>query len=322
MAWADKRGVATGPLLSRAGIDCAALDDPTARVPFAAHVSLVTALSEQLGDPGIGLAIGSTAGAGDFGVVSLLAESSATLGDALAQIRRFNAVANEASRMDFWIEGRQLVVTDGHAPDGRPLPPLVAEATLAYYAAMIRLSLGVREPFEEVWLAHPSHAGWTAERRGHFAATIRFDRPLNALLLPSAMMDARFVSARPELGAHLSALADRMERDLPPTELLADRVADEVRRTLRNGPAPIERVARVLSSSPRSLQRRLALEGTSYAAIVDATRKSEVQALLASSHSLEEIAERAGYSDVRALRRACLRWFGATPAEHRRNPGV
>lgn len=322
MAWAEKQGVASAPLLSRSGIDRAVLDDPTGRVPIAAHLSLVTMLSTQLGDPGIGLAIGSSAGPADFGVVSLLAESCATLGNALAQIRRFNALANEASRMDFWIEGRRLLITDGHAPDGRPLPPLLAEATLAYYAAMIRLSLGVREPFDEIWLAHPSHAGWTAERRRHFAATIRFDRPLNALLLPSAMMDAPFVSARPELGAHLSALADRLERALSPTDALASRVADEVRRTLRNGPAPIDRVARALSSSPRSLQRRLALEGTSYAAIVDATRKSEVHTLLTSSHSLEEIAERAGYSDVRALRRACLRWFGATPADRRRNLGA
>jgi AraC-like DNA-binding protein len=141
---------------------------------------------------------------------------------------------------------------------------------------------------------------------------------MHALVLPRAMLDVRFVSARQEIAAHLTALANRLERDLAPSDALVSRIAAQVRRSLHRGPEPLERVARALSTSPRSLQRGLAEEGTSYAAIVDSVRRSVVEALLDSRYGLDEIAERAGYGDVRALRRACHRWFGATAAARRR----
>jgi AraC-like DNA-binding protein len=318
--WGERQGISMAPLLTAAGIDRAAFEDPTGRIPFMRHAELVASMARRLDDPGLGVSIGSDANASDFGVVSLLAESSATLGDALARVRRWNALANEASRMDYSVKGDRLVITDAHLRDGRPVPAPLAEATLAFYAAMIRSTCGAREPFVEVWLAHPRHRGWTRDRRDFFGATVRFDRPLNALVLPSELLDARFVSSRPDIGAHLTALAERLERDLAPVDDLCARVAAHVRRTLAHGPEPIERTARALGTSVRSLQRRLEQERRPYGDIVDEVRRTVVDDLLLQSElSLDEVAERAGYSDVRALRRACVRWFDATPAA-RRNP--
>jgi AraC-like DNA-binding protein len=316
--WGERQGVSIAPLLAAAGIDRATLADPTGRIPFARHADFVARLAQRVDDPGLGLSIGADASAADFGVVGLLAESSATLGEALVCVRRWNALANEASRMDYWVDGDRLVITDGHHRDGRPVPGPLAEATLAFYGAMIRGTCGVREPFAEIWFAHPRHRGWTRERRDHFAANVRFDRPLNALVLPSDLLDARFVSARPDIGAHLTALAERLERDLGAPSDLCSRVAAHVRRTLPRGPDPIDRAARALGTSVRSLQRRLEQEGRSYGEIVDEVRRSVVDDLLRGSElTLDEIAERAGYSDPRALRRSCVRWFGATPAARR-----
>ncbi len=316
---AQRAGVPTSPILSMCGIDPAVFEDPTGRVSFGAHADLVTKLGRWLDDPGLGVSIGAAARAADFGVVSLLAESSATLGDALARVRRWNALANEASRMDFWVEGDRLVITDGHLRDGRPVPASLAEATLAFYVTMIRGTCGLREPLVEVWFAHPRHRGWTGPRRDHFAASLKFDRPFNALVLSRSLLDARFASARPEIGAHLTALADRLERDLGPTDALSTRVAAHVRRTLAQGPSPIDRAARAVGMSTRSLQRRLEQDEASYGAIVDEVRRSVVDALLGQPElTLDDIAERAGYSDTRALRRACVRWFGASASRLRK----
>lgn len=40
--------------------------------------------------------------------------------------------------------------------------------------------------------------------------------------------------------------------------------------------------------------------------------------LTESTLKLEAVAGRAGYADARSFRRACLRWFGVTPGEYRR----
>jgi AraC-like DNA-binding protein len=318
--WADRRGVTVAPMLAEAGIDRTALDDPSGRVPFERHAALVSQLAVRVDDPGVGIAVGASARVADFGVVGLLAASSPTLRDALTTVRRWNALANESSRMDFWVEGDRVVITDGHHRDGRPVADPLAEATLAFYATAIREAAGVGEPLSEVWLAHRSHRGWTGARREHFAASIRFDRPINALVLRKELLDARLVSARPEIAVHLTELANRLARDLAPLDDIAMRVAEHVRRALpTRGPEPIGRTARALGTSARSLQRRLEQEGRAYGAIVDDVRKATVESLLARPDlTFDVVAERAGYSDVRALRRACLRWFGATPATRRR----
>jgi AraC-like DNA-binding protein len=316
---AQREGLNAAPFLSSAEVDRALLDDPTARVPFASHAALAHSLAARLDDPGLGLAVGASAGAADFGVVGLLAESCATLGDALRCVQRFNVLANEASRMELRIEGRNAIVIDGHFTDGAPVPALLAEATLAFYANVIRAVTGIREPLAELWLAHPTHRGWTRRRREHFSTSLHFDRAWNAVVLPAALLDAKLVSARPELGPHLRALADRLERDLGALDDVSVRVAAQVRRDLSRGPAPLARTARALGTSARSLQRRLEERGLSYAAVVDGVRRREVEALLADpSFTLCAIAERAGYADTRALRRACRRWFGQSASSRRR----
>src|SRR5690606_3426021 len=107
------------------------------RVLFEAHAALIERVAAQLDDPGVGFEIGAEATAEDFGVVALLAESCATLGEALATIRRFNALANEASWMDFWTEGDRLFIRDAHWRDGRAMPAPIAEATMAFWVTMI-----------------------------------------------------------------------------------------------------------------------------------------------------------------------------------------
>ena len=72
----------------------------------------------------------------------------------------------------------------------------------------------------------------------------------------------------------------------------------------------------------RTLQRRLAEEGTSFRSVVDALRRD-----LSSEHlrrrdtPTSEIAYLTGYSDVSAFTHAVRRWFRCPPSEVRRQSG-
>lgn len=76
--------------------------------------------------------------------------------------------------------------------------------------------------------------------------------------------------------------------------------------------------ARALGMSTATLRRRLSEAGTSFRTVASDMRKAAAQSLLATEHSLDEIAERLGFSDARSFRRACQGWFGMAPAEYRR----
>jgi AraC-like DNA-binding protein len=88
--------------------------------------------------------------------------------------------------------------------------------------------------------------------------------------------------------------------------------SDAVRELLspqRDRPAfSLRNVARLLAVSPRTLQRRLAEEGTSWRAELDAARSERAAQLLRQGFTHEVTATRVGYSSSRALRRALRRW--------------
>lgn len=88
--------------------------------------------------------------------------------------------------------------------------------------------------------------------------------------------------------------------------------SDAVREILSpqlDGPVvSLRKVARLLAVSPRTLQRRLAEEGTSWRAELDAARHERAAQLLRQGLTHQATATRVGYSGSRALRRARRRW--------------
>jgi AraC-like DNA-binding protein len=94
-----------------------------------------------------------------------------------------------------------------------------------------------------------------------------------------------------------------------------DAVRELVREQLDRPDLSLAGAARALAVSARTLQRRLADEGTSWSAEVDAARRERAALLLRQGTTAEVTAARLGYSDSRALRRALHRWSGACDAK-------
>ena len=83
--------------------------------------------------------------------------------------------------------------------------------------------------------------------------------------------------------------------------------------------ASLEQVAGMLALHPRTLQRRLAEEGTGFDHLRDeALRERAHQYLTESSLAMSHVALALGFSEQSALTRACKRWFGQTPTALRR----
>ena len=74
-----------------------------------------------------------------------------------------------------------------------------------------------------------------------------------------------------------------------------------------------------LHVSARTLHRRLVEAGTSYQDILDDVRRRLAQEFLRDTAlSVEEVAERTGFSDASNFRKAFRKWTGEQPAEFRR----
>jgi len=85
---------------------------------------------------------------------------------------------------------------------------------------------------------------------------------------------------------------------------------------LDKGEPQREQVAKHLMVSERTLQRRLAEEGTNFTRLVDDTRREMAQQYLSKGElSLKKLSFQLGFSDPSAFCRACKRWFGRSPKQ-------
>lgn len=77
-------------------------------------------------------------------------------------------------------------------------------------------------------------------------------------------------------------------------------------------------IAKLFGITERSLQRRLALESSSFQKLLDQIRQKDAMRLLDNTGlPLSQVAARLGYSEASAFSRAFRRWEGCSPAKWR-----
>ena len=146
-----------------------------------------------------------------------------------------------------------------------------------------------------------------------FGCPVLFNRQHNVM----EFADADLVAALPNGGMPAAdgsgVLASLAQAQAPG---FTARVQDILATLLPKGPPHRDAVAARLMMSERTLQRRLAEEGTSFSTLVDDTRRELArQALEAGELSLKMLSFQLGFSEPSAFYRACKRWFGMTPSD-------
>jgi AraC-like DNA-binding protein len=133
-----------------------------------------------------------------------------------------------------------------------------------------------------------------------------------------ALCDSRLAGASPEVARVNDRIIDETLARLRRAQT-TDRVRAMVVEHLPSGEPSQAAIARAIGASTRALQRRLASEGTTYAHLVDDTRRELALAHVREArYSLTEIAYLLGFATPGTFTRAFLRWTGAAPSEHRR----
>jgi AraC-like DNA-binding protein len=142
-----------------------------------------------------------------------------------------------------------------------------------------------------------------------FGCPVHFGRRHNVMeFSDSDLVDALTPAAQ------ASPVLERLAHTAPPS--FTARVQEILAAMLPKGPPHRDAVAARLMMSERTLQRRLAEEGTSFTSLVDDTRRELArQSLEAGDLSLKMLSFQLGFSEPSAFYRACKRWFGMTPSD-------
>ena len=192
---------------------------------------------------------------------------------------------------------------------------LIAEAGMGIGVSMLRQLCGpawnpieVRLTRELPWKS----TDW--QRCVH--APVYFGAQNNLLTFSPQWLEHRIEAANAEFRRLLHQRVERL--DAEHGEDLSLQVCSVIRASLLAGDASARHVASRLGLSPRTLHRRLSLEQTSFASLVDRIRFETACYLLEhSTASLEQVADLVGYAYSSGLSRAFRRWAGLSPREWR-----
>ena len=150
-----------------------------------------------------------------------------------------------------------------------------------------------------------------------FPCPVRFDAAHTGILFDPRLFDRPIARS----SAEASVFLQRAPRDWIFTGSRAHTHSLRVRAFLYGETwqrCQLTRAARALKMTPRTLNRRLTAEGTSFQDIKDALRRDiAIRALQQGTESIEQIAFDTGFSAPANFHRAFRKWTGRTPGSYR-----
>jgi AraC-like DNA-binding protein len=173
-------------------------------------------------------------------------------------------------------------------------------------------------PIQSVLLNYPPQTQAQDYRNMFLANPVEFEQPCSALVLSRALLDKRITQNETSLRHFLRHPVLIMLTQDYAINSWTSRVRDIVRRHLRDIPE-LNDVAVTLQVHPQTLRRRLAAEGTTFKDIKNQVRRDTALHFLGKQGlSIEEISQRAGFSESSAFIRAFKGWTGVTPYTYRK----
>jgi AraC-like DNA-binding protein len=311
----ERARVEPAPLCRAVGLDVTFLEAPNARVSTGLATRLLALAEQRARDPWIGL----HAGEHDEPRSPLyyMIQSSARVGEGLRRAQRFSALLIDTLRLTVRTQ-RDLVsiVFDPGDPVFCASRHAVEYLVMASANAM-RHAVGACRRHEVHF--HHRRTGRLDEAERAFGCRVYFGQPDNRVVFPSSALWSVPRFANRAIAEQLEKFADTLDANTAARATIRERAEQAARALLASGVRGSSAgVARQLGMTSRSLQRRLAEEGTCFRALRDGVQWEAVEESLSNpSLKIEAIALSVGFSDVAAFSKAFRRWKGYPPTRYR-----
>lgn len=316
----ERRALSPDLVLSRHLLTSGQLANPYAEIPLARYVAILETAAEVARDPSFGAAVGTTFRPATLGPVGLFFGTSATLRLGLERLVRRLAIWQDDTLIGLHDEDGVLVWTY-RIEDPSIWPRRQdSEYTLAATLTIAREAFGGSVRLVGAQVEHPPPEDPVPLAR-ILGFRPEYGQTANRLIFDRRTADRTHRVEDPEMTAMLDRHLDDLRHPRGEAGLLVQ-VRALIGLHLGQRAITVPMIARELGISQRTLQRRLAEEGTSLRSLLHAVRVDAGQAHLREGlKSNAEIAKSLGYTDVTAFWRAFKAGTGRAPSLFRRTEG-
>ena len=318
LAWAraTAAGVATTPLLTKAGLTLHQIEDSDAQIKVRDQIKLLNLVAGVLNDDLLGFRLAQVPDLREIGLLYYVLASSETLIEALERGARYSGIANEGVALRCINEGEiglsfRYVGVSRH-PDRHQI-----EFWITSVLRVVRQITGLRLVPARVRFSH--HRSRDDELRQYFGDAIVYGADADDITFPGNFRLAPAAGADPYLNKLLvsyceDAIRHRAKADGSARSLVENAIVP----LLPHGKVQVNDVSRRLGMSPRTLARRLAAEGLTFSEILEGLRTDLTKHYLQDGQlAISQVAWLLGYKEAGAFSRAFKRRTGKTPREQR-----
>ncbi|WP_028594909.1 AraC family transcriptional regulator [Paenibacillus assamensis] len=191
-------------------------------------------------------------------------------------------------------------------------PHILIGITLAFLLELGRRGTGQPLTAQFVEFSHGMGDMRTLEK--YFGCRIQTGAKCNRLTLHRSDLDRSFTTYNEELLEILTPALDQSLHEQQYSHSIAEVVTWIIKRNLAGGNFDIQAVAKQLSMSDRTLQRRLAAQDTSFKHLLAQVKHEQARVYLQDpTLDIKDVAFLVGYEDQNSFYRAFHLWEGITP---------
>lgn len=302
-------------LLRGAKVNPRFLDDPENRHAARPITEMIEDASARSGCEVFGLLMAECRSFASLGPLSLLLQHLGSIGEVLDALNEYRRLMNDVVSLEC-IRGKESSAFCWIVAPGYEKPQTVDLAVAVGYRILTE-GLGGRWAPEVVHFSHPPPKDLRPFHQ-FFSVPVEFNSRFNGYSCATESLEASVPGAEPTMADHARRLLELIPVAGDHTPI-SDATHRAISLLLPSGGAKLTAVAANVGLNPRMLQRRLALEATTFETLLNETRKDiALRFLVASKQSIGFIAAMTGYSSTGAFTRWFVSEFGKAPSAWRK----
>jgi AraC-like DNA-binding protein len=310
-------GIKAEALLQKAGLTPLQIDNPEVRIAVRSQIKFLDLAAKALGDEFLGFHLARTFDLREIGLLYYVMASSELLGDALQKGAHYSSINNEGVRITY-TAGKQVTVGFKYIGVARHSDRHQIEFFMTTLVRVCQQLTGYHLHPQRLTLTH-LRPNASEELKKYFSCPIIFGGSADEVIFPKTTERMPVSSADPYLNELLLRYCDE-------ARAARQTSASALRFSIENTIAPLlphkkirsDEIATALGLSRRTLARRLASEGVSFAEILHDLRYDLAKRYLSEvGLSISTIAWLLGYDEVSSFTHAFKRWAGKAPKQAR-----
>lgn len=303
-------------ILAQVGIRPQELEGSEGLLTTTAFVQALHLAATQTQFSDFGLRLGVRQKLETLGPVGLLARQCSDAREALLVISRYIRLHNPGSVVEVDVQSNKTYLSYDDITPGLPRNPQICDLALGMGVGLMTLFLGKDWRPSGVYFVHRKPDDLSYFQKV-FKAPLFFDQEIYALSFESSALEVSLSAADPQLKDFFSRyVADLEHRHKSSTGTTVEHL---IRSLLSTGQCSETKVAHILKVHPRTLQRKLKQEGSTFKGLLGQIRSElAVSYLSASDIPLTGIATALGYSELSAFTRFFKERFGLAPSEFKK----